>query len=361
MTSTKNIPARVLTQLHSFDDPWLHGSYCAGFEVKSWRCGVFADHIIEWMPDYALKEDELKVNPGNMYIRMKEAAVRVYSTKKYEGRGEVGEIALHAICRDFFDTVPLAPRVFYLTASNDVVKSFDMVHVRYVAAQGFEIWLGESKFYKSAAEAVASAITSVSAHIDAGFLKREKLLIAPQVSKDLPHSDEIRKMLATQTSLDELFKTAVFPILIAADSKAVNAHTAHSDEYRAAVEEELAALREKVSESGLHQTIRVNLIYVPLASKAALAKAFDRRIFVKRARAEADYSLFVQSISRWFKAEELKNLDEEGIPIQVSERFHAGEGKQSLIEKLIAAALARSMELSAFERRWILAAFEVDA
>lgn len=35
---------------------------------------------------------------------------------------------LHAVCRDFFGTIPIAPRVFYLTSSNDVVKSFDMAH-----------------------------------------------------------------------------------------------------------------------------------------------------------------------------------------------------------------------------------------
>lgn len=81
--------------------------------------------------------------------------------------------------------------------------------------------------------------------------------------------------------------------------------------------------------------------------------------FVRAGGGVADYSLFVQSLSRWFKAEELKNLDEEGIPIQIAERFHAGEGKSALTEKLAVLAQSSSAELTPFERDWVLAALEL--
>jgi hypothetical protein len=55
----------------------------------------------EWLPDYALLEDELRVNHGNMLLKLNQAAVRVYTSPEYERRGEAGEIALHVICRDF--------------------------------------------------------------------------------------------------------------------------------------------------------------------------------------------------------------------------------------------------------------------
>lgn len=278
MTASHGLPDRLLTQLVSHSQPWTHDGYCAGFEVKQWRCSALADHIIEWLADYALKEEELQVNHGNMYVRLKEAAARVYATDKYGKRGEFGEITLHAICRDFFQTIPLAPRVFYKTSSNDVVKSFDMVHVRYLGGTDFELWLGESKFYKSGAEAIASAIESIEQHIDAGFLKHEKLLLGPQVSKSLPHAELIRKLLASQTSLDALFANAVFPVCIACDSKAVSAHNEHSAEYLKEVQEELAALRNKLDASGLPSKIKMHLIYVPLESKDKLAAAFDKRL-----------------------------------------------------------------------------------
>jgi hypothetical protein len=279
MTSAAaRLPEPLLMRLSSTEVPWAHEIYCAGFEVQQWRCAAFADHMIEWIADYALREDELDVNHGNMYVRLRQAAVRVYSTDKYAKRGEFGEIVLHAICRSFFDTIPLAPRVFYKTSSNDVVKSFDMAHVRYLQKDQFEIWLGESKFYRSGLEAVASAVESIKQHIDAGFLRHEKLLLGPQVSKNLPNADAIRKLLASQTSLDALFSNAVFPVCIACDSNAIAAHQAHTGEYLAAVSEELIKYRDKLAESGLPSQIKMVLIYIPLGSKDSLAAAFDKRL-----------------------------------------------------------------------------------
>lgn len=272
-------PNRLLTCLSSdlTGQPQL-GSYCAGFEVQQWRCDAYADHLIEWLADYALKEDELQVHHGNMYVRLRQAAVRIYDSEHYKARGEIGEITLHAICRDFFGTIPFAPRVFYLTSSNDVVKSFDMVHVRYMDNEGFELWLGEAKFYKEASSAISAAISSVETHIDQGFLNREKLILGPQVSKAIPHYEEIRELLSSQTSLDSLFKTAVFPICIACNSEATAGNTEMSDAYRKQVAQELAALEERVAKSGLTQKIRIMLIYVPLGSKEALADSFDKRL-----------------------------------------------------------------------------------
>ncbi len=274
-----NKPTRLLTRLTDCAEgnPQL-GSYCAGYEVQAWRCEQLADHLIAWVPDYALKEEELLVDHGNMYIRLKEAAARVYRSKKYQRRGEIGEIALHAICRDFFGTIPLAPRVFYLTSSNDVVKSFDMVHVRFVEQGAFELWLGEAKLYRDGVAAVREAVKSVETHIEQGFLNNEKLLLGPQVSQLLPQYREIRDLLSVQTSLDKLFQTAVFPICVACDSAATRTHSAHCEPYLKHIEAELAVLAAKFAESGLAQKIKVMLIYVPLGSKAKLAKAFDDRL-----------------------------------------------------------------------------------
>lgn len=233
---------------------------------------------MEWIADYALIEDDLKVNHTNMYVRLKQAAARVYTSEKYQSRGELGEIILHAICRDFFKTIPLAPRVFYLTASNDVVKSFDMAHVKYTDENELELWLGEAKLYKKPIEAITSAIASVQAHIDAGFLKNQKLLLGPQISKNIPRYDEIRSLLSDKTSLDKLFSSAVFPICIACDSKAVNEHTAHTKLYIESIKKEITTLQVKLADSDLPSKIRIMLIYVPLKSKTALAAAFDKKL-----------------------------------------------------------------------------------
>ncbi|MGY3103591.1 hypothetical protein ACVWW7_000218 [Bradyrhizobium sp. LM6.9] len=112
MTTYVNKPKRFLERLYFKDgDNPVDGICCAGFELKAWRCVPFAEHLIEWLPEYALPEDELSVNHGNMYVKLKQAAIRVYTSEKYKKRGEAGEIALHAICRDYFGTLPISNRV----------------------------------------------------------------------------------------------------------------------------------------------------------------------------------------------------------------------------------------------------------
>jgi hypothetical protein len=253
-------------------------AYCVGFELEKWRCDAYADHMIEWIIDYALKSDEIKtLSHGNSYLKLRQAAARIYKSEAYEKRGEIGEISLHAICREFFGTIPFAPRVFYLTSSNEVVKSFDMVHVRY-DDEGVELWLGEAKFFKDRKGAIASAIESVKTHIDQGFLKNEKLLLGPQVSTDIPQFEKIRDILSEEVSLDELFEKSIFPILIAADSDSTNSHKRMDNDYATDVSTELKALANAIQESGLKSKIKILLIYVPLGSKDQLAAAFDIRL-----------------------------------------------------------------------------------
>jgi hypothetical protein len=144
----KNKPDRFLQRLH-FEDSKNppHGVCCAGFELEVWRASPFAEHLVEWLPEYALPEEELRVHHGNIYVKLKQAAIRVYTSEKYKKRGEAGEISLHAVCRDYFGTLPISPRVFYKSSSNDVVKAFDLVHARIPEAGPIELWLGESKLY----------------------------------------------------------------------------------------------------------------------------------------------------------------------------------------------------------------------
>jgi len=254
-------------------------SYCAGFELREWRCDGLADNLMEWITDYALKSDELRnSNHTNNYVRLKQAATRVYISENYQRRGEVGEIAAHAICRTYFDTIPVAARVNYLSASNDPVKAFDLVHVRYIGDENIELWLGEAKFFKSRKDAIQDAITSIESHIKAGFLRNEKLLLGPQVSNDIPHSDKIKLLLASETSLDDLIANAVFPVFIAANSDATAANTKPCDDYVDGVTGEMKALWEKLLSSGLTQKIKLRLIYVPLGDKDQLNTAFDTRL-----------------------------------------------------------------------------------
>ncbi|WP_343315431.1 DUF1837 domain-containing protein [Brucella sp. BE17] len=252
--------------------------YCAGFDGAKWRCDKFAFHLAEWLPDYALREDELAVHHGNSLLKHNQAAIRVYTSSKYENRGEVGEIALHAICRDFFETVPISPRVFYKSASNDVIKAFDMVHARFPENGELEIWLGESKIYQKGARAIADAIGSVRKHIEAGFLENEKILLGPQIPKSTPNYEKLSQLFKKNAKLDDFLSAAVFPIGIMCESPAAAIATKADAVYLAAAKAELDALSSAVAKSDLIKKIRLEIIYIPVPKKSDIIKAFDKRL-----------------------------------------------------------------------------------
>lgn len=77
-------------------------------------------------------------------------------------------------------------------------------------------------------------------------------------------------------------------------------------------------------------------------------------MFVQQLDPLADYQLFIGSLSSWFRAEVLKELDEEGIPVQIAERFYVdGDSKNRLIEKLKEASSSSEDKLTDFEREWL--------
>ena len=279
MSAYNNQPKRFLERLYFREaaNPII-AICCAGFELKAWRCVPFAEHLIEWLPEYALPEDELAVTHANMYVKLKQAAIRVYTSEDYTKRGEAGEIALHAICRDFFGTLPISNRVFYKSASNDVVKAFDMVHARLPDTGDVELWLGESKLYSNTMSAINAALSSVTNHLTQGFLTKQKMLLGPQIPKTIPRYDELIQLFESHTSLDTFIASGVFVIGILSNSQACGSATELSDTYKAALEEELSAIGDRLATSGLTKKIRIVLLYVPLADKTKFVKTFDSKL-----------------------------------------------------------------------------------
>ena len=78
-------------------------------------------------------------------------------------------------------------------------------------------------------------------------------------------------------------------------------------------------------------------------------------LFAKRIRKTTNYGLFIAEMPRWFRAEVLKNLDEQGVPVQISERFLArNDTLEALRRRLIQEARNPKSELTKFEKQWVL-------
>jgi hypothetical protein len=81
------------------------------------------------------------------------------------------------------------------------------------------------------------------------------------------------------------------------------------------------------------------------------------QLFCNKSEIPADYSLFIAEMPRWFRAEALKNLEEEGVPIQISERaLRKDDTASTLGQRLRRLAESKNPLFSSFERDWILEA-----
>jgi hypothetical protein len=251
---------------------------CAGYETGAWRAEGFAKALLRNLPQFALPIEQWKdFNTATGVEQLAHAARAIYTTDKYQNRGEVGELMLFSIMREHYSSEPIISKFYFKSSSNDTVKGFDAVHVVSAGAEP-ELWLGEVKFYSNLAAAMRDVIKELKEHIENDFLRHEFMWIDHKMGDGTAHTTKIRKLLDDSTSLDEVFKVLHIPILLTYKSKTVSKHAAVDDVYLQAISKELSDNFDTFRARGLPNNVRIHLILVPLSGKARLLKAFDDRL-----------------------------------------------------------------------------------
>ena len=253
-------------------------SLCAGYEGEAWRAKKLAGHIFAWLPFVALdqtRKDTLAA--ANWYERVQLAAAHIYKTRKTKSRGEIGEILLHIACMQEFKTEPILCKLILKTSHNDTVKGFDAVHLAYNET-GFEIWLGESKFYDDPKQAISESLKSIREHLLPSFLDTEKAMLYGHIGSGVPYSEEVQSLFHQNISSDELLKKAVFPVLIAYQSDTIAKNKKLCDELVEQLQEEVSALHGRFMERASDINIRLQLIFFPMHLKSEVIKYFDQKL-----------------------------------------------------------------------------------
>jgi hypothetical protein len=247
------------------------------FDAGVWRGPQMAEHLMEWVLDFALRHSERTgFAHGRALDALRSAIRRTFGNGN--DRGLPGEILLHLACRQFYGSDTVIAKVFFKTATNDVVKGFDSVHVVH-GQDGLELWLGEAKFYSSLPQAVRDVVKELEQHLGTDYLQDERLMIASKIEDVHPHADELRNLLHKNTPLEELFTRVTIPVLLTFNSDATQAHTSVSQDYKDQLEEELRKgwtyFQERVPPN---LPVTVRLILVPLATKKILTAALDEEL-----------------------------------------------------------------------------------
>ena len=107
-------------RIHNMDcNPSLSG-LCVGYERGEWRAQQLADHVMDWLPEFALTASECATfGHQNATKLIRSAAKRVYDSKKFHKRGEFGEILLHIAIRQVFDSLPAVSKMVGEYRSSD--------------------------------------------------------------------------------------------------------------------------------------------------------------------------------------------------------------------------------------------------
>lgn len=256
---------------------------CVGYERNEWRTAQFAQHIFEWLPEFALTPSEWQsMQHANSVKLIRRAAEQVYTSKKFENRGEFGELLLHAIVRQVHNSIPAISKIYYKTANNETVKGFDAVHV-VGPPEDMELWLGEAKFYNKINRAIQDVIAELETHLGTDYLRAEFNLITGKIDDSIPHAEKLKKLLSPNTSMDEVFDRVCIPVLLTYDSECVANHKSCAQQYKDAFKTELekhhaSFLKALTAKSGLHKEITIHLFLLPLAEKTKLIAAFDEKL-----------------------------------------------------------------------------------
>lgn len=257
--------------------PDLHG-LCAGFESGQWRKDELVNYLFEKLPEFALTHSELdNLTVENMVVKMRQVAASIYQSEKFKNRGEFGELLLHTIIRETYDTIPAISKIYYKDGPNETVKGFDAVHV-VVTDEVLELWLGEVKFYNNISNAINDVIKELNQHIEKRYLRNEFIAITNKIDAKWLHADRLKTLLHSNTSLDDVFSKTCIPVLLTYDSEILAKYDKKCDEYVQKISEEFQRLHETFCDKLGEFPLTIHLFLLPLNTKAKLINSLESKL-----------------------------------------------------------------------------------
>lgn len=257
--------------------PDLHG-VCAGFESRQWRKDQLVNYLFEYLPEFALTYSELNNLTGeNMVAKIRQVAASIYQSGKFKNRGEFGELLLHAIIRETYNTLPAISKIYYKDGPNETVKGFDAVHV-VVADDTLELWLGEVKFYNNISNAISDVIEELNQHVEVRYVRNEFVAITNKIDAQWPHADRLMTLLHPHTSLDDVFSNTCIPVLLTYDSSVLTRYDNKCDEYIQEISEEFQKIHKIFCDKLGNFPLTIHLFLFPLNTKIELINSLESKL-----------------------------------------------------------------------------------
>ena len=267
------------------------------FEDGKWRLDVFMDYIWDNIAETALSAEERKALGSRPSTILAKAAKNLRITDKDTSGGEIAEILLYAIMKNFYGALPVVPKIYYKQNANDYAKGADSVHVVVEKDGSFSLWLGEAKFYNSLENARLNTIVeSVHETLSTDKIKKENSIVIGL--KDLDNLDinteivsSIKDLLGRDTSIDKIKPYLHIPILLLHECEITGSATSLSEKYIDQIKAEYinkatAYFSKQIEncsgEIYLYSEVTFHLILIPVPNKDNVVNRFVERANIYR-------------------------------------------------------------------------------
>ncbi|KRE13853.1 hypothetical protein ASE63_17720 [Bosea sp. Root381] len=269
---------QFLVKLHEFTDPTRPRAttgYDAEYERKQWRSAQLAAHLVRWVPELVLKASEIaQTNHLTLADRTGQGLRRLRELRHRGVERLLAETLLHSILRTFFDSEPIACKLFYRTeAASGVVNNAHIVQHH----EGDQIWLGRTHVFRGPDPdaLIEAACAELEDALATPLLRAEREIILELRQPEYLRRDDVEQALENGAPIDRFLRILRFVILVVYDSSVLGA--GHCDDYRTRLVAELtghgnayhARLPSSVEE------IQVHLLLVPVESLDALTRDFE--------------------------------------------------------------------------------------
>lgn len=208
---------------------------------------------------------------------------------KYLRRGEFGELILHLLLRDFYETLPLLSKIYFKDSYGHTVHGFDAVHIH---EQSRTLWLGESKLYKNGKNGVRALVKDIEEHFKSDYLNSEFIIVSKKLKHfhNIPEKEHWLDLMAKSTTLIDQLDVINIPLLCTYSSDLFSKYNDENskeflDEYTREMEE-LKAYFDKNNNHPLKTRLNIILILFPVQNKEELVKGLHNKLSLLQALGE---------------------------------------------------------------------------
>ena len=252
-------------------------SYDVEFDDGVWRGIELIDYLLDWLPEISL--------PAKVLAEFSHLEARGLTRKAVEAIETNGliddnkllvELLLHAVLRHYFNSEPIACKVFH---GHGPSRSSTSAHI-IPNPDGDQLWIGRSRLTTAAnhEEILRAVANEMETALLSEFLKEERNLIISLRQPRHMRSSTIDAVFSRRGKTEDLRRCLRLPILVAYDSDIIRGGFSDNyvDHLRSETVQKYSAIKAHLPAS--LTDVQIHVFLIPVENPTLLLETFGRRL-----------------------------------------------------------------------------------